>query len=80
MEEKDIIQEIDSVIVSCNDAVRHITGGNYVAWCGTVYQIVQKLAGIKRSVLEEKETHKRETANLKMVIDDFNNGGAGNGK
>lgn len=43
-------QMIDSIIIDCNDAVKQITSGNYIAWCGLMVKMVQKLSALKNEI------------------------------
>ena len=81
MDEKkvDIAEQIDSIIVDCNNSVRSLTSGNYIAWCGEMFQITQKLFGLKNAVQMEISNRNKEIATLNTFIKDINNGGADNG-
>ena len=55
---------IDTLIVDCNDAIRCCVGGQYVAFCNTMVQIVQKLANLKVGV-------KNDLENREQIIKDY---------
>lgn len=50
-------QKIDSLIIDCNDAVKLITSGNYIAWCGLMVKMVQKLSALKEEIGKGGETN-----------------------
>ena len=41
---------IDSMIIDCNNAVKMMTSGNYIAWCGLMVKMVQKLSALKEEI------------------------------
>lgn len=41
---------IDSIIIDCNDSVKMIMSGNYIAWCGLMVKTVQKLSALKDEI------------------------------
>lgn len=41
---------IDTLISDCNNAVRACVGGQYIAFCNTMVQMVQKLARLKTGI------------------------------
>lgn len=55
---------IDTLIVDCNDAIRCCVGGQYVAFCNTMVQMVQKLANLKVGV-------KNDLENSEQIIKDY---------
>lgn len=50
---------IDSLIVDCNNAVKCCHCGEYVAFCSTIVQMVQKLANLKNGI--QTDIRNRET-------------------
>ena len=44
---------IDSLIVDTNDIVKQLTTGQYVAFCKKIVHMVQKLANLKKGMMEE---------------------------
>ena len=50
MQNEQANQMIDSIIIECNDAVKFMAGGNYIAWCGAMVKIVQKLSALKDDI------------------------------
>lgn len=55
MQNEQTNQLIDSIIIDCNDAVKAMAGGNYIAWCGGMVKIVQKLADLKESIRSQDD-------------------------
>lgn len=53
---------IDTLISDCNNAVRACIGGQYIAFCNTMVQMVQKLGKLKSGVQNEMAS-KEETIN-----------------
>lgn len=70
---------IDSLIVDCNNAVKQITGGQYISWCGLMYKITSDLINLKESVQAERAEKENRIKTLQRFVDDLNNGGAENG-
>lgn len=50
---------IDSLIVDCNNAVKSCVGGQYIAFCSTMVQMVQKLANLKNGVKSDLESREQ---------------------
>lgn len=74
----DNIGLIDSLIVDCNNAVKGCVGGQYIAFCNTMVQMVQKLVNLKSGVksdLENREQtirdYERRLAELGYPIEHF---------
>lgn len=44
---------IDSIIIDCNNAVKIMISGNYIAWCSEMVKIVQKLANLKECIHDD---------------------------
>lgn len=47
---------VDSIIVDCNNAVKAIMNGQYILFCRTMYEMVQKLVALKQNLAAEKKT------------------------
>ena len=83
---------IDSLIVDCNYAVKCCHCGEYVAFCSTIVQMVQKLGNLKTGVqndIQNRETNirflEKRLSDLGHPIDkidanDLVKGGAEDGK
>lgn len=56
---------IDSAIVDCNTAVRFIVSGNYIAWCKTMTDVVQKLTVLKDGIKNDLESKNKNIEELK---------------
>lgn len=70
---------IDSMILDCNNAVKMILGGNYIAWCGIMQNIAGKLVALNEQVQKEIKERDEKIATLERFIKDLNDGGADNG-
>lgn len=46
-----ITELIDGMIVDCNSAVGAVAKGEYISWCKTMYELVQKLAIAKTAIM-----------------------------
>ena len=55
----------ESVILDCNAAVRLITSGNYIGWCKTMTDIVQKITVVKDGIKKDLESKNRNIEELK---------------
>ena len=70
---------IDSMILDCNNAVKMILGGNYIAWCGIMQTLACKLVDVKTQAQNEIKSRDDKIATLERFVKDLNNGGADNG-
>ena len=59
----------DSLIMDCNNAVKSLTGGNYVQFCGIIVQMVQKLANLKEGIKKDMDSMKDKVEELKKMND-----------
>lgn len=55
---------INTMIISCNDAVGAIMQGQYVLFCRLQYEMVQKLGALKRGVAAELKNRDDTIAKL----------------
>lgn len=69
----------DSLLLDCNNAVKVILSGNYLAWCGEMHRIAQALITLKAETEKQIKDRDEQIASLKRFIKDLNNGGAENG-
>lgn len=46
---------VDSIIVDCNNAVKAIMNGQYILFCRTMYEMVQKLVTLKQNLAAENK-------------------------
>lgn len=60
---------IDSIILDCNNLAKHLFAGEYIAFCGLLTQVVQKL-------IKLRETAKTEIENKDKIIDELKRGAA----
>ena len=51
----DSVGFIETIILDCNNAVKQLVGGNYIAFCNGMAEIVKKLAVLKEGVDNEKQ-------------------------
>ena len=70
---------IDSMILDCNNAVKMILGGNYIAWCGVMQSLAFKLVDVKTKVQNEIKDRDDKIKTFERFVKDLNNGGADNG-
>ena len=54
----------DSLIMDCNNAVKTICAGNYIAFCNTMVQMVQKLSNLKDGI-------KKDMASKNKIIEEL---------
>lgn len=71
-------QLIDSLIVDCNNAVKELTNGQYLAWCAIMTSMTQKLANLKKTISndlknrdETIEILKNELRNAGQTVTDY---------
>ena len=62
------VELIDSLIVDCNTAVKNCVGGQYVAFCNVIVQMVQKLANLKRSVVNDLKNREETIKSLEYQL------------
>ena len=51
MEEK--INLVDQMIIKCNDAVKTLTQGQYIAFCSTMVELVRMLAAMRDMIVAD---------------------------
>lgn len=57
----------DSLIVDCNNAVKAIASGQYVSFCNTVVQMVQKLSNLKSGIKNDLSSKDKTIEELKQI-------------
>ena len=62
---------IDSLIVDCNDLVKSICGGSYIAFCAKSVEMVQKLARLKEGTQTDLREKEKIIADLKRLNDEL---------
>ena len=65
----DNVGMIDSLIVDCNDAVKALTGGQYIQFCNTIVRMTQKLGSLKKGYQNEIENKDAEIQSLLKRLD-----------
>lgn len=61
---------IDSMIIDCNNAVKELTHGQYLAWCATMANMVNKLASLKKSISNDLRNREEVIEQLKNELRD----------
>lgn len=61
-------QMIDGLIQDCNNAVRNLVSGNYIAWCNINVQMVQKLAALKKGYKDDIDQKNQKIEDLKQML------------
>lgn len=56
---------LDSIIVDCNNSVKELATGQFLAWCAVMTNIVQKLAALKNGMKLEAEGREKTIKALK---------------
>lgn len=62
---------LDSIIVDCENAVKQLTTGNHLAWCGIMYSMAQKLICLKNGIKNESDSMKNKIEELKRMNNDL---------
>ena len=57
----------DTLIVDCNNIPKQLMTGNYVQFCNTLVQMVQKIANLKKGIQAETESLKQNIEELKKA-------------
>lgn len=59
---------VDTLITDCNNAVRSCVGGQYIAFCNTMVQMVQKLANLKVGIQNDLKNREEVIATLENQL------------
>lgn len=62
---------IDTLISDCNNAVKACISGQYIAFCNTMVQMVQKLANLKIGVANDLKNKDENIAELEKRLSDL---------
>ena len=46
---------VDTLIISCNEAVKAVIAGEYVHFCGIIVDMVQRLSALKDGIAEQEK-------------------------
>ena len=64
----DNIGMIDSLIVDCNENVKKLLAGQYIAFCKGMYDMVNKLGLLKAGVKNDTEDLQRQIRELRELL------------
>lgn len=70
---------IDSMIVDCNNIPKRLAEGQYIAFCGLIFQLGQKLARLKEGVKNDLKARDDSIEELKRTIDEISKNQNGGG-
>ena len=59
----------DSLIMDCNNAVKTLTGGNYILFCNIMVQMVRKLDNLKKGIASDIGRRDQTIKDLNIIID-----------
>lgn len=62
---------IDSMIMDCNELVKQLTHGDYVLFCQTVVQMVQKLSSLKKGINSDMKSLQEQIDDLVRINEKF---------
>lgn len=62
---------MDTIIMDCNDAVKHCVTGQYIAFCGVMTNIVQKVAVLKEGYKAEMAGKDETILELRKANDEL---------
>lgn len=57
----------DTLISDCNNAVKQLASGQYIAFCGIMYNMAQKLANLKKGIRAELDSKDEIIEDLKRM-------------
>lgn len=67
----DSIGLIDTLIVDCNDVIRVLASGHYVAFCSKIVEMVQKLSRLRTGVESDLKSRDEMIKDLKRLNSDL---------
>ena len=59
----------DTIILDCNNTVKQLVSGNYIAFCNGMRGIVEKLAVLKNGITKEKEDMQKQISELQERLE-----------
>ena len=59
----------DTMILDCNNTVKQLVSGNYIAFCNGMRGIVEKLAVLKNGITKEKEDMQKQISELQERLE-----------
>ena len=57
----------DSLVTDCNNLVKLITSGQYILFCNTIVQMVQKLANLQKGIKSDLQSKDKIIEELKRI-------------
>lgn len=67
----DIAGLIETLIMDCNNQVKQLVGGNYIAFANLTVQMVQKLSNVLNGYKQEIESRDRQIAELSKAHEEL---------
>lgn len=62
---------LETVILDCNNAVKNLATGNYIAFCNIMVGIVQKVTNVRNGMKTEIDEKNRQIEELKQINNDL---------
>ena len=62
---------IDMIIISCNQAIKELTNGQYINFCSKMGEIAQMLLSLKKGVHNDLEAMQKKVDELKRIVDEL---------
>lgn len=59
---------IDTLIMDCNEAVKAVASGQMIQWCKLMYEMVVKLANLKKGIRNDLENREQTIAALTQQL------------
>ena len=59
---------VDSLIVDCNNAVKELISGQYIAFCDLMVQMVRKLANLKKGIISDLKSRDEQIEELQKLL------------
>lgn len=61
----------DTLIADCNNLAKYVCTGQYVFFCNTIVQMIQKLANLKKGIRTDIESKEETIEELKRINADL---------
>ena len=59
---------VDSLIVDCNNAVKELMSGQYIAFCDLMVQMVRKMANLKKGIISDLKSRDEQIEELQKLL------------